>query len=87
MWVFAILAIAIAALIMVVVMLLMGPVVAPLYDVVMSNQAVQEMGYDAGVEVAMRIGGKFVPILLLLSLAVWFLVMRLASDQYQGYRR
>jgi hypothetical protein len=34
-----------------------------------------------------RIGAKFVLPLLALSLVIWFLVMRLASDQYQGVRR
>ena len=87
MWVFAILALAIAALIMVIVMLLIGPVVGPLYEVVMADPAVQEMGYDVGAEVAMRIGAKFVPIFLLLSLGIWLLVMRLSSDQFQGVRR
>jgi len=87
MWVFAIIAIAISALILVVVMMLIGPVVGPLYDVVVNDPAVQEMGYDVGAEVAMRIGAKFVLPLLALSLAIWFLVMRLASDQYLGVRR
>lgn len=87
MWVFAIIAIAISALILVVVMLLIGPVVGPLYDVVVNDPAVQEMGYDVGAEVAMRIGAKFVLPLLALSLVIWFLVMRLASDQYQGVNR
>jgi len=87
MWVFAIIAIAISALILVVVMMLIGPVIGPLYDVVVNDPAVQEMGYDVGAEVAMRIGAKFVLPLLALSLVIWFLVMRLASDQYQGVRR
>jgi ABC-type uncharacterized transport system YnjBCD permease subunit len=87
MWVFAIIAIAISALILVIVMLLIGPVVGPLYDVVVNDPAVQEMGYDVGAEVAMRIGAQFVLPLLALSLVIWFLVMRLASDQYQGVNR
>jgi hypothetical protein len=84
MWVFAIIALLIAALVLVIVMMLIGPIVGPLYDVVVSDPEVQQVGYDVGAEVAMRIGGKYVLPLSALSLIVWFLVMRLRSDQYQG---
>jgi len=87
MWVFAILAIAVGLLVMVIVMLLLGPVVGPLYEIVVNDPAVNQVGFDVGAEVAMRIGAKFVPPLLLLTLGVWFVVMRLASDQYQGVSR
>jgi len=87
MWVIPIIAIAIAALILVIIAMLIGPVVGPLYEIVVNDPAVQAMGFDTGAEVAMRIGAKWVPALLALSLVIWFLVMRLASDQYLGTRR
>lgn len=87
MWVFAIIAILISALILTVVALLIGPIVGPLYEIVVNDPAVQAMGYDTGAEVAMRIGAKWVPGLLALSLVIWFLVMRLASDSYLGTSR
>ena len=87
MWVLAILAIVIAALILLVVALLIGPIVGPLYDIVVNDPAVQAVGYDVGAEVAMRIGAKYVPGLLALSMVIWFLVMRLARDAYLGTNR
>ena len=87
MWVLAILALSVAALILVIVTLLIGPLVGPIYEVVVNDPAVQKMGYDVGATVAMRIGAKYVPALLALSLVVWFLVLRLMSDSYQGVRR
>lgn len=87
MWVFAILALLIAALVLVIVAMLIGPIVGPLYEIVVNDPAVQQVGFDTGAEVSMRIGGKFVLPLLALSLVIWFLVMRLVSDQYQGVNR
>lgn len=87
MWVFAIISIFIAAFILVMVALFAGKIIGPLYDVVIANDAVQQMGYDTGAEVATRIGLKYVLPLLALTLVVWFLVMRLMADQYQGTRR
>jgi hypothetical protein len=87
MWIFAILAIAVAALILLIVALLAGPLIAPLYEVVVNDPAVQRVGFDVGVEVSARIGLKFVLPLLALSLVLWFLVMRLIDDAYMGVRR
>lgn len=87
MWIFAILTIVIAALIFLVVALMAGPIISPLYDVVVNDPAVQEMGYDVGAEVAMRIGLKYVLPLLALALVIWFLVLRLQADEYLGQRR
>lgn len=87
MWVFAILALIVGALVLVIVAMLIGPIVGPLYEIVVNDPAVQQVGFDTGAEVAMRIGGKFVLPLIALSLVIWFLVMRLAADQYQGVNR
>jgi len=87
MWILAILAIAIAALILLIVALLAGPLIAPLYEVVVNDPAVQRVGFDVGVEVSARIGLQFVLPLLALSLVLWFLVMRLIDDAYMGVRR
>jgi len=87
MWVFAIIALVASAVILLIVALLLGPVVGPLYEVVVNDPAVKEMGYDSGVEVAMRIGAKWVLPLLALSIVLWFLVLRLRADHYLGGRR
>lgn len=87
MWVFAILAISIGAMILIVVAMLAGPLIAPLYEIVVNDPAVIEMGYDVGATVAVRIGLKFVLPLLALTLAVWFLVMRLMDDTWDGVTR
>jgi len=87
MWVLAILAVVVGILILVVVALMMGPLVGPLYDVVIANDAVQAMGFDQGVETAMLIGGSLVLPLLGLSAVIWFLVMRLRQDAFLGQQR
>jgi hypothetical protein len=87
MWVLGILALLVGALVLVIIMLLLGPLVGPRYEIVVNDPAVQKMGYDVGAEVAMRIGAKYVPPLIGLSLVIWFLVMRLASDSYSGIER
>jgi len=87
MWIIPILVLVIATLIFLVVALLAGQIIGPLYDVVVADAAVKRMGYDVGVEAATRIGLKYVLPLLALSLVVWFLVMRLATDTYMGNRR
>lgn len=87
MWIFAILAIAISALILMVVVTVAGPLIAPLYEIVVNDPAVKSVGFDVGVEVSTRIGLKYVPALLALSLIIWFFVMRLVDDSYQGYNR
>lgn len=86
MWVFAILALVVGVLFIVVVAMLMGPLVGTIYDIVISDPEVQAMGFDVGVEVAMRIGGLILP-LLGLSAAIWFFVLRLQRDQYLGQTR
>jgi ABC-type uncharacterized transport system YnjBCD permease subunit len=88
MWVFAILALIVGALVLVIVAMLIGPIVGPLYEIVVNDPAVQEVGFDVGAEVAMRIGAKYVLPLIGLSLVIWFLVLRLASDTRSNvYRR
>lgn len=87
MWVLPILAVIVGALVLVIVALLLGPIVSPLYRIVVNDPAVQEVGYDRGAEVAMRIGGRYVLALLGLALVIWFIVLRLASDEYQGVQR
>lgn len=87
MWVTAIIAIIIAAFILLIVAMLLGPLVAPIYEIVVNDPAVQEVGFDTGAEVSMRIGAGWVLPLLGLSLVIWFLVMRLASDSYLGVNR
>lgn len=87
MWVFAILFMMVGVLVLVVVALLLGPIITPIYEVVVNDSAVQAMGYDTGAETAMRIGSKWVLPLLALVVVVWFLVLRLRTDQFQGARR
>lgn len=84
MWIIAGLALLVGAFVLVLVMLLAGAIVPPLYDVVVNDPAVKEMGYDTGVEVSTHIGLEYVLPLIGLSLVIWFLVYRLASDVFMG---
>jgi len=87
MWVFAILFVIISAFVLLMVAFLAGPIITPFYDVVINNQAVQDMGFDTGVEAAMLIGLSLVLPLMALTIAVWFLVFKLRSDPYLGVSR
>lgn len=87
MWVFAILVLFVGVLVLVMVQMMLGPLLGPLYNVVINDPAVQEMGYDTGATVAMRIGAKWVLPLLGLTVVIWIIVIRLRADQFQGSRR
>lgn len=85
MWPLAIIAMLASAFVLVLVTYLAGVIVPPIYNVVVNSDAVVKMGYDVGVEVAVRIGLKYVPALLALVIVFWFVFLRLRQDSYQGY--
>lgn len=87
MWVYATIVVIISAFIFLVVALLAGKIVGPLYDIVINNQAVQDVGFDVGAETAMTIGLALVLPLMALTVAVWFWVLRLREDPYLGVGR
>lgn len=87
MWIFAIIAVFVTVVVIMLVSLLLGPIIAPIYDVASTNGAVQQVGFDTGVETIMLIGGTYVLPLSMLAIFIWFLVLRLKSDEFQGARR
>jgi len=85
-WVIPLLVLAVMGLIGLLTMFLIDAVVGPIYNQVMGNGAVQSIGFDQGLEVSLRIGGMIVIPALLLGLTLWFFVLRLRRDKYQGVR-
>lgn len=86
-WVLPLVALVVGAVMLLVVVFMMGVIVPPIYEIVSQNDAVISLGFDAGIETAMRIGTQYVPAFLALSAILWFFLVRLRRDQYQGSRR
>jgi hypothetical protein len=86
-WVLPLIALMTGAVMLLIVVYMMGVLVPPIYDIVSQNNAVINLGFDSGVETAMRIGTQYVPAFLALSVILWFFLIRLRRDEFQGTRR
>jgi len=50
----------------------------------MASEAVTSLGYDQGVEVATRIGLRYILPIMIIVLIVWFTFLMLRRDDYKG---
>jgi len=83
-WVFAVLTLVVSAFVFVVVAFLLGVLIPPIYEEVMASEAVTSLGYDQGVEVATRIGLRYILPIMIIVLIVWFTFLMLRRDDYKG---
>jgi len=83
-WILPLIATVATAFILLVVAYLLGVIVPPLYEQVQASQAVADVGFDRGAEVAVRIGAQYILPLLALALVVWLLFLKLRRDDFKG---
>lgn len=83
-WILPIIASITILFVVIMVTYLMGLIIPPLYDVVQSSNAVADVGFDTGAEAAVRLGTKYIPMLLLLALIFWLLFLKLRRDAFLG---
>jgi hypothetical protein len=76
----AMIALVVALFILLMVVWILGMVGPPIYEQVMGREAVQALGMDTGLDLAMQLGLVVVPVGLGLSVIIWYHVFGLKQD-------